>query len=70
MHNKAVEFVDLYMPRKCSTSNHIIDAKDYTSIQMNPSEVDRVTGSFNGQCKTYTLSGAIHRVGELDDSIL
>ncbi|KAL6058191.1 hypothetical protein STEG23_004290 [Scotinomys teguina] len=68
--NDASEFVDLYMPRKCSASNGIIGAKDHASIQMNVAEVDRVTGPYNGQFKIYSICGAIRRMGESDDSIL
>ncbi|XP_043834750.1 40S ribosomal protein S21-like [Dromiciops gliroides] len=70
MQNDAGELVDLYMLRKCSTSNRIIGAKDHTSIQMNMAEVDKVTGRFNGQLKTYAICEAIPRMGESDDSIL
>lgn len=66
----AGELVDLYVLRKCSMSNHIIAAKDHASIQMNVAEVDRSTGQFNGQLKTYGICGAIRRMGESDDSIL
>ncbi|XP_032416112.1 small ribosomal subunit protein eS21 [Xiphophorus hellerii] len=70
MQNDAGEFVDLYVPRKCSASNRIIGAKDHASIQINIAEVDKVTGRFNGQSKTYAICGAIRRMGESDDSIL
>ncbi|KAJ8412289.1 hypothetical protein AAFF_G00145560 [Aldrovandia affinis] len=70
MHNDAGEFVDLYVPRKCSASNRIIGAKDHASIQINIAEVDKVTGRFNGQFKTYAICGAIRRMGEADDSLL
>ncbi|XP_043854696.1 40S ribosomal protein S21-like [Dromiciops gliroides] len=70
MQNKAREFMDQYVPRKCSTSNSFIGAKDHKSIQMNVAKVDKVTGRFNGQFKTYAISGAICRRGESDDSIL
>nr|XP_015004135.1 40S ribosomal protein S21 isoform X1 [Macaca mulatta]XP_015285535.1 40S ribosomal protein S21 isoform X1 [Macaca fascicularis]XP_028684534.1 40S ribosomal protein S21 isoform X1 [Macaca mulatta]XP_045219202.1 40S ribosomal protein S21 isoform X1 [Macaca fascicularis] len=62
MQNDAGEFVDLYVPRKCSASNRIIGAKDHASIQMNVAEVDKVTGRFNGQFKTYAICGAIRRM--------
>ncbi|XP_036624009.1 40S ribosomal protein S21-like [Trichosurus vulpecula] len=68
--NDAGEFVDLYVPRKCSASNRIIGAKDHASIQMNVAKVDKVTGRFNGQFKTYAICGAIRRMGGSDDSIL
>ncbi|GCB66802.1 hypothetical protein scyTo_0005037, partial [Scyliorhinus torazame] len=32
--------------------------------------VDKVTGRFNGQHKTYAICGAIRRMGESDDCIL
>ncbi|XP_059948391.1 small ribosomal subunit protein eS21-like [Mesoplodon densirostris] len=70
MQNNTGEFVDLYMPQKCSASTHIIGAKDHASIQMNVAEVDKVTGRFNGQFKTYAICRAIHRMGESGDSIL
>lgn len=53
-----------------SASNRIIGAKDHASIQINISEVDKVTGRVNGQFKTYAICGAIRRMGESDDSIL
>uniref|UniRef100_A0A7N5JZ85 40S ribosomal protein S21 n=1 Tax=Ailuropoda melanoleuca TaxID=9646 RepID=A0A7N5JZ85_AILME len=70
MCNNAGGFMDLYVPRKCSASNRIIRAKDHASIQMNVGKVDKVTGRFIGQFKTYTICGAICRMGESDDSIL
>ncbi|XP_041589093.1 40S ribosomal protein S21-like [Vulpes lagopus] len=70
MQNDASKFVDLYMPRKCSVSNRIIGSKDHASIQMNVAEVDKVTGRFNGQFKSYAICGAIRRMGKSDDSIL
>lgn len=45
-----------------SASNRIIGAKDHASIQINISEVDKVTGRVNGQFKTYAICGAIRRM--------
>nr|XP_058160046.1 small ribosomal subunit protein eS21-like [Dasypus novemcinctus] len=70
MQNDAGKFVDLYVPRKCSTSNRIISAKDHASIQVNVAEVGKVTGRFNSQFKTSAICGAIRRMGESDNSIL
>uniref|UniRef100_A0A8C2G6M7 Small ribosomal subunit protein eS21 n=1 Tax=Cyprinus carpio TaxID=7962 RepID=A0A8C2G6M7_CYPCA len=53
-----------------SASNRIIGAKDHASIQLNIAEVDKATGRFNGQFKTYAICGAIRRMGEADDSLL
>uniref|UniRef100_A0A670JPZ4 Small ribosomal subunit protein eS21 n=1 Tax=Podarcis muralis TaxID=64176 RepID=A0A670JPZ4_PODMU len=55
---------------RSSASNRIIGAKDHASIQMNISEVDKVTGRVNGQFRTYAICGAIRRMGESDDSVL
>uniref|UniRef100_A0A8C7F3V0 Uncharacterized protein n=1 Tax=Oncorhynchus kisutch TaxID=8019 RepID=A0A8C7F3V0_ONCKI len=33
-------------------------------------QVDKATGRFNGQFKTYAICGAIRRMGEADDSLL
>ncbi|KAM8946417.1 small ribosomal subunit protein eS21 [Pelodytes ibericus] len=70
MQNDSGEFVDLYVPRKCSASNRIIGATDHASIQMNVAELDNTTGRFGGHFKTYAICGAIRRMGESDDSIL
>uniref|UniRef100_A0A4X2LB47 40S ribosomal protein S21 n=1 Tax=Vombatus ursinus TaxID=29139 RepID=A0A4X2LB47_VOMUR len=70
MQKDAGEFVDWYVPGKCSESNRIIGAKDHASIQMNVAEADKVTGRFNGQFKTYAICAAIRRMGESDDSVL
>ncbi|XP_077316420.1 small ribosomal subunit protein eS21 [Lithobates pipiens] len=70
MQNDAGEFVDLYVPRKCSASNRIIYAKDHASVQMNIAEVDKTTGRVTGQFKTYAICGTIRRMGESNDAIL
>ena len=43
--------------------------RTHASIQMNVTEVDKVTGRFNSQFKT-SICRAIRRMGESDDSIL
>ncbi|GIX72091.1 40S ribosomal protein S21 [Caerostris darwini] len=69
MQNDSGEYVDLYVPRKCSASNRIIHAKDHASIQINIAEVDEVSGRFTGQFKPYAICGEIRRMGESDDCI-
>jgi len=69
MQNEAGEYVDLYIPRKCSASNRILAAKDHASIQINLAEVDPDTGRMNGTSRTYAICGAIRRMGESDDCI-
>merc|ERR1712055_520563 len=70
MQNEAGEYVDMYIPRKCSASNRIIAAKDHASIQINIAEVDETTGRMTGGNKTYAICGAIRRMGESDDSLI
>ncbi|CAI9727884.1 40S ribosomal protein S21 [Octopus vulgaris] len=69
MQNEAGEFVDMYIPRKCSASNSIIAAKDHASVQINIAEVDVTTGRMTGSNKTYAICGKIRQMGESDDSI-
>ena len=85
MQNEAGEYVDMYIPRKCSASNRILAAKDHASIQVsggqfdeehksvvsqiNLAEVDESTGRMTGGFKTYAICGAIRRMGESDDCI-
>ncbi|XP_052774672.1 40S ribosomal protein S21-like [Mya arenaria] len=69
MQNEAGEFVDMYVPRKCSASNRIIGAKDHASIQINFAEVDDTTGRMTGGYKTFAICGAIRRMGESDDCL-
>merc|ERR1712154_43375 len=70
MQNEAGEYVDLYIPRKCSASNRIIAAKDHASFQLNIADVDETTGGMTGVNKTYAICGAIRRMGESDDSLI
>lgn len=70
MQNDAGEYVDMYIPRKCSASNRIISAKDHASIQINLAEVDPSTGRMTGQNRTYAICGDIRRMGESDDCII
>merc|ERR1719244_1481946 len=70
MQNEAGEYVDLYIPRKCSASNRIIGAGDHASIQINIATVDEKTGRMTGtgEYKTYAICGKIRGMGESDDS--
>jgi len=70
MQNDAGEYVDMYIPRKCSASNRIIAAKDCASIQINLAEVDPTTGRMTGQNRTYAICGNIRRMGESDDCLI
>jgi len=69
MQNLAGEYVDLYIPRKCSASNRILAAKDHASVQLNFADVDPETGRMTGEFKTYAICGDIRRMGESDDCL-
>merc|ERR1712126_119823 len=70
MQNEAGEYVDLYIPRKCSASNRIIGAGDHASVQINIAMVDEKTGRMTGENKTYTICDKIRGMGESDDSLI
>jgi len=70
MQNEAGEFIDLYVPRKCSASNRIIGAGDHASVQINIAELDEKTGRLTGSNKTYAICGKIRGMGESDDALL
>merc|ERR1712002_36683 len=69
MQNEAGEYVDLYIPRKCSASNRIIGAGDHASVQINIAMVDEKTGRMSGDNKTYAICGKIRGMGESDDAL-
>jgi len=68
MQNDAGEPVDLYIPRKCSSTNRLIHAKDNASIQLNLVELDS-EGKATGNMKAYAICGEVRRMGESDDCI-
>ena len=47
MINAEGENVDLYIPRKCSWTNRLIEAKDHASVQVNVGHLDQ-SGVYNG----------------------
>ncbi|GAV02335.1 hypothetical protein RvY_12918 [Ramazzottius varieornatus] len=68
MENDAKERVDLYIPRKCSSTNRLISAKDHASIQLNLMELDG-EGKATGKIRPYAICGEVRRMGESDDCI-
>ncbi|OJD40490.1 40s ribosomal protein s21 [Diplodia corticola] len=68
MENERGELVDLYVPRKCSATNRIIQAKDHASVQISVGKVDE-NGRYTGENQTYALCGFVRAMGESDDSI-
>ncbi|KAH7729835.1 Protein RPS-21 [Aphelenchoides avenae] len=71
MENDQGEVVELFVPRKCSSSNRIIHAKDKASIQLDLVDVDPNTGRLvPGKSTRWAICGEIRRMGESDDCIL
>ncbi|KAE9550671.1 hypothetical protein FO519_006114 [Halicephalobus sp. NKZ332] len=71
MQNDQGEFVDMYVPRKCSSSSRIIHAKDHASIQLDIVDVDPNTGHLiPNKVTRYAICGELRRMGESDDCLL
>ena len=66
MQNEAGENVDLYVPRKCSWTNRLIEAKDHASVQINVANVDPATGLATGETTPFCLAGYIRFKSEGD----
>mmetsp|Transcript_15574 Transcript_15574/g.48711 ORF Transcript_15574/g.48711 Transcript_15574/m.48711 type:complete len:82 (+) Transcript_15574:63-308(+) len=66
MQNEAGQNVDLYIPRKCSWTNRLIEAQDKASVQINVGTIDANTGLYTNAYKTYALSGYVRSKGESD----
>ena len=64
-HNSEGINVDLYIPRKCSATNRLIEAKDKASIQVNIGHVNP-DGVYTGEFTTMALCGFIRGMGEGD----
>ena len=70
MQNEAGEYVDMYIPRKCSASNRILSAKDHASIQINLAEVDESTGRMTGGFKTYDYVTEYKLAGDATETVM
>ena len=65
MQNAAGQNVDLYIPRKCSWTNRLIEAKDHASVQINVVNLD-AAGKADGTSESFALCGFIRKKGESD----
>jgi len=66
MQNERGDNVDLYVPRKCSYTSRLIEAKDHGSIQINVAQVDPATGIYSGESTAFALAGYIRNKSEGD----
>uniref|UniRef100_A0A1I8EVJ1 Small ribosomal subunit protein eS21 n=1 Tax=Wuchereria bancrofti TaxID=6293 RepID=A0A1I8EVJ1_WUCBA len=63
--------VELYIPRKCSSSSRIIAATDHAAVQIDLVDVDPKTGRMvPGKVIRYAICGEIRCMGESDDCIM
>mmetsp|Transcript_741 Transcript_741/g.891 ORF Transcript_741/g.891 Transcript_741/m.891 type:complete len:83 (-) Transcript_741:110-358(-) len=68
MRNDEGEQVDLYIPRKCSWTNNLIEAKDHASIQINIGHLNE-QGQYTRQYTTFALCGFVRAMGDADSSL-
>mmetsp|Transcript_1755 Transcript_1755/g.3686 ORF Transcript_1755/g.3686 Transcript_1755/m.3686 type:complete len:84 (+) Transcript_1755:25-276(+) len=68
MQNAEGTTVDLYIPRKCSATNRLIQAKDHGSVQINIAHVD-ANGTYTGAYTTVALCGFIRQSGAGDAAL-
>lgn len=66
MQNEKGELVDLYVPRKCSWTSRLVQAKDHASVQINVANVDPVTGQALAENTPFVLAGYIRFKSEGD----
>ncbi|CAM9163975.1 unnamed protein product [Sphacelaria rigidula] len=69
MQNEAGSNVDLYIPRKCSWTNRLLQAKDHSATQINVGKLDPVSGTFTGESDVYALAGYLRSRGEADEAL-
>eukprot|EP00187_Rhodella_violacea_P005807 CAMPEP_0174887238 /NCGR_PEP_ID=MMETSP0167-20121228/2494_1 /TAXON_ID=38298 /ORGANISM="Rhodella maculata, Strain CCMP736" /LENGTH=81 /DNA_ID=CAMNT_0016123635 /DNA_START=61 /DNA_END=306 /DNA_ORIENTATION=- len=68
MQNDRKEIVDLYIPRKCSATNRIINAKDHAAVQINVGQVNE-QGVYTGSFTTLAVCGFVRGKGLSDDAV-
>ena len=68
MINDEGQMVDIYIPRKCSYSNRLIEAKDHSSVQLNIAHVDE-NGVYPGQFTTMAMCGYLRSKGQADSAL-
>mmetsp|Transcript_34375 Transcript_34375/g.80328 ORF Transcript_34375/g.80328 Transcript_34375/m.80328 type:complete len:80 (-) Transcript_34375:49-288(-) len=67
--NVAGDKTDLYVPRKCSATNRLIEADDNGSVQINVGHVDSEGVYVNGNFTTFALCGFIRKEGKADAAL-
>mmetsp|Transcript_64820 Transcript_64820/g.115321 ORF Transcript_64820/g.115321 Transcript_64820/m.115321 type:complete len:93 (-) Transcript_64820:53-331(-) len=60
--------VDAYIPRKCSSTNQLITAKDHASVQFNIGLIDE-SGVYINEFKTVAFAGYQRKKGATDQAL-
>eukprot|EP00020_Sapocribrum_chincoteaguense_P004277 CAMPEP_0170742356 /NCGR_PEP_ID=MMETSP0437-20130122/6700_1 /TAXON_ID=0 /ORGANISM="Sexangularia sp." /LENGTH=87 /DNA_ID=CAMNT_0011080971 /DNA_START=40 /DNA_END=303 /DNA_ORIENTATION=- len=68
MENDNGKRVDLYIPRKCSYTNNLIEAKDRASVQISIAKVDS-EGIYTGANETFALCGYLRNKSRSDQAM-
>lgn len=68
LQNASGSTVDLYIPRKCSATNRLIQAKDHGSVQINVAHVDS-QGTYTGAYTTLAMCGFVRQNGAGDAAL-
>ncbi|KAJ7568616.1 hypothetical protein O6H91_01G040600 [Diphasiastrum complanatum] len=68
MQNDEGDNVDLYIPRKCSSTNRLITSKDHASVQLNVGHLDE-HGVYTGQFTTFAFCGFVRAQGDVDSAL-
>ena len=68
MQNDQGVKVDLYIPRKCTYTQHLVRADDYAAIQLNVPHLD-AQGHMTGVATPIVISGEMRRTGLSDHAI-
>lgn len=68
MENDEGVKVDLYIPRKCSATNRIIETTDQASVQLNVPQLD-AKGHLTGKFTPYVLCGFLRSKGLSDHAL-
>ncbi|XP_042972065.1 40S ribosomal protein S21-2-like [Carya illinoinensis] len=68
MQNEEGLITELYIPRKCSTTNKLITSMDHASVQINVGHLDE-NGMYNDHFSTFVLYGFVRARGDVDSEL-
>jgi len=68
MQNQQGQNVELYIPRKCTYTSHLVRADDHASIQLNIPHLDE-NGHMTGVATPVVICGDVRKAGMSDHAI-